>query len=131
MSSVLQERPHNVYTDDDPPSSKQLKSDAPHTDDPPSSKRLKSDAPPLPPNTALHSLKGKRGYQEDRAIVQQHAVKGSKKASGREYVLSSVFDGHGGAGCSDWCSNEMPKILTAMLTKGLHPVEVSFACTAI
>lgn len=53
---------------------------------------------------------GKRDYQEDRFIVNQLQTR-------KELWLFAVFDGHGGSKCSEFCKNELEKILLDELEK--------------
>jgi serine/threonine protein phosphatase PrpC len=56
----------------------------------------------------IASLKGKRSYQEDRALVQ---------TLGNGYIYAAVFDGHGGTHCSDYLYKKLGNTLNENIKK--------------
>jgi serine/threonine protein phosphatase PrpC len=57
---------------------------------------------------AYHSNIGGRPYQEDRFSIVELNIE-TRTAKGEKAFIFSIFDGHGGAGTSEYLNNNLPK----------------------
>jgi len=69
----------------------------------------------------LYSDRGRRDYQEDRALILNPFECVSEQVQG-PVTLLGVYDGHGGFGCSDFVKKRLPKELKSDLGTGMNPV---------
>ena len=59
-------------------------------------------------SVGTHSIQGRRPYNEDRFVVKELSS---------NLLYFSVFDGHGGSECADYCYNHMEDHLTCWLDR--------------
>jgi len=94
----------------------------------------KKNALTVPSKAVSHSIKGRRGYQEDRSSIDLNfTVKRNRflMSNSSEMHLLGVFDGHGGSACSEFTHTKLPALVKSCLNQGLHPVAaMTNACLA-
>ncbi|XP_043212243.1 protein phosphatase 1K, mitochondrial-like isoform X2 [Amphibalanus amphitrite] len=60
-------------------------------------------------SVGISSLQGRRRYQEDRCVVADVSP---------DVLLAAIMDGHGGDGCSQFCSKLLASVVAAQLSAG-------------
>ena len=90
-------------------------------------KRQKKSDKKMKIETGSCSDRGRRDYQEDRALVLAPFECDSKHLQGPVSLLG-VYDGHGGYGCSEFVKTRLPKELKLDLRVGMNPVAAFANC---
>ena len=92
-----------------------------------STKRRKKKKDKTKIEAGLCSSRGRREYQEDRALILTPFECDSKHLQGPVSLLG-VYDGHGGYECSEFVKTRLPTELALDLSVGMNPVAALANC---